>query len=53
MPTVRPETLLKDLGKLWVDLGKQQENGVLRACSMTFIAALEEQADAAAMGETM
>ena len=32
---VRPERLLKDLRNLWVDLGKDEPAGVLRACAMT------------------
>src|SRR5947209_9729460 len=54
---VQPERILKDLAKLWVDLGKEDSQkgsaGVLRACAMTLIAAVEEQADAAAVGETL
>ncbi|HUS05069.1 MAG TPA: glucose-6-phosphate dehydrogenase assembly protein OpcA [Bryobacteraceae bacterium] len=50
---VQPEKILKDLGKLWVDLGKQDENGVLRACAMTFIVVAEEKQDAALIGETI
>jgi glucose-6-phosphate dehydrogenase assembly protein OpcA len=50
---VQPEKILKDLGKLWVDLGKQDENGVLRACAMTLIVVVEESQDAAVVGETI
>jgi glucose-6-phosphate dehydrogenase assembly protein OpcA len=52
-PTVKPERILKDLGKLWVDLGKDDPNGVLRACAMTLIIVVEEAYDAAAVGETL
>lgn len=52
-PSVRPERLLKDLGKLWVDLGKQDAHGVLRACAMTFIVVVEESADTQDIGETI
>lgn len=54
---VRPDKILKDLAKLWVDLGKQDSEkdsaGVLRACAMTLIAAVEQESDAAAVGETL
>lgn len=54
---VRPEKILKDLAKLWVDLGKEDSQkgsaSVLRACAMTLIAAVEQEADAAAVGETL
>jgi glucose-6-phosphate dehydrogenase assembly protein OpcA len=50
---VKPERILKDLGKLWVDLGKQDPNGVLRACAMTLIVVVEESHDAAAIGEVL
>lgn len=48
---VRPEKILKELGKLWVDLGKQEQNGVLRACAMTLIVVVDETHDAADVGE--
>jgi glucose-6-phosphate dehydrogenase assembly protein OpcA len=51
--SVKPERILKDLGKLWVDLGKQDTNGVLRACAMTLIVVVEEAHDAAAVGEML
>jgi glucose-6-phosphate dehydrogenase assembly protein OpcA len=44
---------LKDLGKLWVDLAKEDPNGVLRACAMTLIIVVEEAHDAAAVGEML
>jgi glucose-6-phosphate dehydrogenase assembly protein OpcA len=50
---VKPERILKDLGRLWIDLGDQDPNGVLRACAMTFIVVIEEAYDAAAVGETL
>lgn len=53
MAAVKPERILKDLGKLWVDLGKQDANGVLRACTMTFVVVVEESRDAASVGETI
>lgn len=51
--TVTPERILKELSELWVSLGKQDENGVLRACAMTMIVAAEESVDTAAIGETI
>jgi glucose-6-phosphate dehydrogenase assembly protein OpcA len=51
--TVEPERILKDLRKLWVDLGKQNEQGVLRACAMTFIAAVAENDEATHVSETI
>ena len=50
---VKPERILKDLGKLWVELGQDDPNGVLRACAMTLIVVVEEAHDAAAVGETL
>jgi glucose-6-phosphate dehydrogenase assembly protein OpcA len=54
---VKPERILKDLAKLWIDLGKEDHQkeaaGVLRSCSMTLIAAVEEEGDAQAVGETI
>lgn len=55
--SVRPERILKDLAKLWIDLGKDDHQkgsaGVLRASSMTLIAAVEEEGDAQAVSETI
>ncbi len=55
--SVKPERILKDLAKLWADLAKDDgqpgSSGVLRACAMTLIAAVEQEADAAAVGETL
>lgn len=50
---VGPERLLKDLRNLWVDLGKDEPSGVLRACAMTMIVVVEEERDAQAIGETL
>jgi glucose-6-phosphate dehydrogenase assembly protein OpcA len=50
---VRPERILKDLRNLWVDLGKNDAAGVLRACAMTLIVVVEEERDAQAIGETL
>ncbi|MBC7925305.1 MAG: glucose-6-phosphate dehydrogenase assembly protein OpcA [Bryobacteraceae bacterium] len=50
---VDPERLLKELRALWRDLGKQDQNGVLRACAMTFIVVVDEARDANILGETI
>ena len=55
--TPRPEKILKELAKLWVDLAKEEtdknSSGVLRACAMTLIVAVEEREHAQAVGETI
>ena len=48
-----PDKLLKDLRKLWLELGKSDPNGVLRACAMTLIVVIDEQHDAHTIGETI
>lgn len=54
---VQPEQVLKDLHKLWIDLAKEDKQkgaaGVLRACAMTLIVAVEEQCDVESAGETI
>jgi glucose-6-phosphate dehydrogenase assembly protein OpcA len=50
---IRSERLLKDLRNLWVDLGKDEPSGVLRACAMTMIVVVEEERDAQVIGETL
>jgi glucose-6-phosphate dehydrogenase assembly protein OpcA len=50
---ISPERLLKDLRNLWVDLGKNEPSGVLRACAMTMIVVVEEERDAQSIGETL
>ena len=53
---VQPETILKDLAKLWVDLAKQDApsgTGVLRACAMTLIVAAAKEEDPQGFGETI
>lgn len=56
---VRPEALLKELGGLWTQLGKQESEGsdrsagVLRAVTMTFVLCVEEGDDEAAAGEAL
>jgi len=54
---IRPEKILKDLAQLWVDLAKEESEknsaGVLRACAMTLIVAVEEREDAQTVGQTI
>lgn len=59
---VRPEKILKDLSKLWVDLGHEEHDnapdsgpaeGVLRACAMTLITIVDETEDPGNVGETV
>lgn len=54
---VRPERILKDLARLWVDLAKEDTEknaaGVLRACAMTLIVGVEETQDTMEVGETI
>lgn len=54
--SVQPEKILKELEKLWIEKGQAEpdkRNAVLRACSMTFLVALDETDDAQAAGETL
>jgi glucose-6-phosphate dehydrogenase assembly protein OpcA len=51
--TVEPDKLLKDLRKLWLELGKSDPNGVLRACALTLVVVIDEQHDAQLIGETI
>jgi glucose-6-phosphate dehydrogenase assembly protein OpcA len=53
--TIDPEKIRKDLSDLWIDLAKSKDAdaGVLRACSMTLIAAVDEEDDPAHIGETI
>lgn len=58
MPAIAPERVLKDLDELWKGLaspeaGVSTESGVLRACAMTFIVALEPEDDMQAVGQTI
>jgi glucose-6-phosphate dehydrogenase assembly protein OpcA len=50
---VSPENLLRDLRRLWRDLGRDEEHGVLRACAMTLIAAAIDSTDEQSFGETI
>ena len=48
-----PERILKEFRKLWLDLAKQDPNGVLRACAMTLIVVADEARDPQAIGENI
>lgn len=57
---VRPDNILKDLAKLWVDLAHEEDpgtaesgTGVLRACAMTLITITDEADDPLNVGETI
>src|SRR5579884_262066 len=54
---IQPEKILKDLAQLWRDLAKEdgEKNaaGVLRACAMTLIAAVEQPDAAQSVGQTI
>ncbi len=47
--TIHPEAILRELSELWVSLGKEADqdypSGVLRACTMTLLAVVEESED--------
>jgi glucose-6-phosphate dehydrogenase assembly protein OpcA len=54
--TIKPDRILHELSQLWVSLSKQEEarepdSGVIRACSMTLIAFVDDEVDAQAMAE--
>jgi glucose-6-phosphate dehydrogenase assembly protein OpcA len=53
--TVEPERILKDLARLWADLGHAEHEegvaGVLRACAMTLIVAMEQGENAQDIGQ--
>ncbi|HET8546760.1 MAG TPA: glucose-6-phosphate dehydrogenase assembly protein OpcA [Bryobacteraceae bacterium] len=53
MITLNPESLLRDLRRLWRDLGRGEEHGVLRACAMTLIVAVIDSGDEQRLGETI
>ena len=58
--TINPDRLLHELSELWTSLsketskdqGKSEESGVLRACSMTLIVFVDDEADSA-LGEML
>jgi glucose-6-phosphate dehydrogenase assembly protein OpcA len=56
--TVKPDHILHELSELWTSLskqetGKEEDSGVLRACSMTLIVFVDDAADSAALGEML
>jgi glucose-6-phosphate dehydrogenase assembly protein OpcA len=55
--TIQPETVLRELSDLWVSLAKESEpgqsSGVLRACAMTLVTAVDESEDAASVWSTV
>lgn len=55
--TIQPERVLRELAELWVTLGKESDpahsSGVLRACTMTLIALVEESEDPSDVWSTM
>ncbi len=56
--TVKPDHILHELSELWVSLGKQEpdkdaDSGVLRACAMTLIAFVDDDADSMALNGTI
>jgi glucose-6-phosphate dehydrogenase assembly protein OpcA len=59
---VSPDKILKELSKLWVDLGHEDQDqnspgepgsGVLRACAMTLITISDDTEDPTNLGETI
>lgn len=53
MSAVDSDRILEDLRKLWLDLAREDPNGVLRACTMTLIVLADEDRDAQLTGETL
>jgi len=55
--TIQPETILRELSELWVSLAKEaepgQSSGVLRACAMTLVTAVDEREDATSVWSTV
>ncbi len=52
--TINPEKIRQELSELWITLGEHKEDGgVLRACSLTLIAAVDEADDPAEIGQTI
>jgi glucose-6-phosphate dehydrogenase assembly protein OpcA len=55
--TIQPETILRELSELWVSLAKDSEpgqsSGVLRACAMTLVTAVDESEDATSVWSTV
>lgn len=56
LPVVKPDKLLKDLADIWRAMAKpdsESGSGVLRACSMTLIAVVDDEDDAMALSEML
>ena len=55
--TIQPETILRELSELWASLAKESEpgqsSGVLRACAMTLVTAVDESEDATSVWSTV
>src|SRR5436853_6297522 len=55
--TIQPGTILSELSELWGSLGKESEpgqsSGVLRACAMTLVTAVDESEDATSVWSTV
>jgi glucose-6-phosphate dehydrogenase assembly protein OpcA len=56
--TLKPDRLLHELSELWVSLSKQESgkdegSGVLRACAMTLVVFVDDEADSMALGELL
>ena len=58
--TVKPDHILHELSELWTSLSKQDSrvdaqegSGVLRACAMTLIVFVDDEADSMELGETL
>jgi glucose-6-phosphate dehydrogenase assembly protein OpcA len=48
-----PEQITRDLRELWGELGKSEQQGVLRACAMTLIVVTRNDAGEQQLGETI
>lgn len=48
---ITPERILKELAELWIDHGKTDDSGTLRACAMTLLIAADEEEEASVLGE--
>lgn len=57
--SLKPDQILKELGDLWITMGKPEagegtpDGGVLRACAMTLIAIVDDAEDSQDLGETL
>ncbi|HXJ39202.1 MAG TPA: glucose-6-phosphate dehydrogenase assembly protein OpcA, partial [Bryobacteraceae bacterium] len=57
MQIIKPDSILKELSKLWLDLGKPgpepDGDGILRACAMTLTCFVDDEEDAMGLGATL